>query len=89
MKKPFVAFLLSFFLPGAGLAYLGKWKWAFVNFAVVLLIGIAAVVFLSEEGFERYIRYISIGCSGGSGGLAQALAKQMNQKGYESPTSAR
>jgi hypothetical protein len=49
MKKPIVAFTLSFILPGAGLAYLGKWKWAFINLGVVLLIGIAAALLLSDE----------------------------------------
>ena len=80
MKKPIVAFTLSFFLPGAGLAYLGKWKWAFINLGVVLLVGVAAAFLLSEEFFEQYGHYIAVGCSGGSGGLAQALATQMNQK---------
>jgi hypothetical protein len=80
MKKPIVAFTLSFFLPGAGLAYLGKWKWGFINLGIVLLIGVAAAFILSDETFERYIRYIAIGCAGGSGGLAQALTTQMNQR---------
>jgi hypothetical protein len=80
MKKPIVAFTLSFFLPGAGLAYLGKWKWAFINLGVVLLVGVAAALLLSEEFFDQYCHYIAVGCSGGSGGLAQALATQMNQK---------
>lgn len=80
MKKPIVAFTLSFFFPGAGLAYLGKWKWAFINLGVVLLVGVAAAFLLSEEFFEQYGHYIAVGCSGGSGGLAQALATQMNQK---------
>ncbi len=35
IKKPEVAFILSFFLPGAGLCYLDKWVWGLVNFAVV------------------------------------------------------
>jgi hypothetical protein len=80
MKKPIVAFLLSFLLPGAGLAYLGKWKWAVINLAVVLLVGILAAFLLPEDIFDRYIRYVAIGCSGGSGGLAQQLAVQMNRE---------
>jgi hypothetical protein len=80
MKKPSVAFILSFLLPGAGLAYLGRWKWAFINLGVVLLIGVAAAFILSDEAFESYGRYIAIGCAGGSGGLAQTLAKLKNQK---------
>ncbi len=79
MKSPFLAFILSFFLPGAGLAYLRKWSWGFVNLAVVLVIGLIAASALSEEVFEKYIRYLSMACAGGSGGLAMALAQQMNQ----------
>ena len=81
MKKPIVAFTLSFLLPGAGLAYLGKWKWAFINLGIVLLVGVAATFLFSEETLHQYGPYIAIGCSGGSGGLAQALTTQMNQKG--------
>jgi hypothetical protein len=80
MKKPIVALTLSFLLPGAGLAYLGKWKWAFLNLGIVLLVGVAAAFLFSEETLHRYGHYIAIGCSGGSGGLAHALATQMNQK---------
>ena len=80
MKKPIVAFTLSFLLPGAGLAYLGRWKWAFINLGVVLLVGVAAAFLLSEETLHQYGHYIAIGCSGGSGGLAQILTTQVNQK---------
>src|SRR5947207_2475301 len=80
MKSTLLAFTLSFFVPGAGLWYLGKWAWGFVNLAVVLVIGFIAAVVLSEEAFEKSIPYLSIGCSGGSAGLAMALAQQMNQR---------
>jgi hypothetical protein len=80
MKSPFQAFTLSFFLPGAGLWYLGKWAWGFVNLAVVLVIGVIAALALGEEAFLKYILMIACGCGGGSGGLAMALAQQMNQK---------
>jgi hypothetical protein len=79
MKSPLLAFTLSFFLPGAGLWYLGKWAWGFVNLAVVLVIGVVVAFTLSEEVLEQYIRYLSIACAGGSGGLAMAIAQQMNQ----------
>jgi hypothetical protein len=81
MKKPIVAFTLSFLLPGAGLAYLGKWKWALINLGIVLLVGVAAAFLFSEQTLHQYGHYIAIGCSGGSGGLAQALTTQMNQQG--------
>ena len=80
-KKPIIAFILSFLLPGAGLVYLGKWKWGFINLGMVLLIGVAAAFLLSDETLHQYGRYIAIGCSGGSAGLAQALATQMNKRG--------
>ena len=79
MKSPLLAFTLSFFLPGAGLWYLGKWA-CFVNLAVVLIIGGLAAFGLREELFEKYIRYVAVGCAGGSGGLPLALAQQMNQR---------
>lgn len=79
-KSPLLALTLSFFLPGAGLWYLGRWGWGFVNLVVVLAIGLIAVFVLAEGVFDQSIRYIAIGCSGGSGGLAMALAQQINQK---------
>lgn len=80
MKKPIVAFLLSFLLPGAGLAYLGQWKLGFINLGIVLLIGAIAAALIPEESFDQYSRYIAIACSGGSGGFAQTIAAQLNAK---------
>jgi TM2 domain-containing membrane protein YozV len=80
VKRTSVAFLLNFLLPGAGLAYLGKWRWAIINLAVVLLVGILAAFLLPEDIFDSYIRYVALGCAGGSGALAQQLAAQMNRE---------
>ncbi|MEP7048858.1 MAG: hypothetical protein ABJB12_00830 [Pseudomonadota bacterium] len=80
MKKPFVAFLLSFLLPGAGLAYLGKWKWAVVNLLVVLAIGVLLSLVLPAQILEHYAQVIAIGCSSGSAALARTLAMQQNQR---------
>jgi hypothetical protein len=41
MKKPVIAFILSVFIPGLGLAYLGRWIWAVVNFVLFV-----AVIFI-------------------------------------------
>lgn len=80
MKSSLLAFTLSFFLPGAGLCYLGKWGWGIVNFSVVLAIGVCAVLVLPNDRFDAIIRCLGIGCSGGSAGLAMALTQQINQK---------
>ena len=80
MKKPLLAFTLSFFLPGAGLAYLGKWKWAFINLGVVLLVGVVLALVLPDEMFYKYMRYVAVGCSGGSAGYAYSLAQPLKQK---------
>src|SRR5207237_6131611 len=46
MKSPFLAFTLNFFLPGAGLWYLGRPGWGLVNLLVVLGVGVVAVLAL-------------------------------------------
>ena len=77
MKNAFLAFTLSFFLPGAGLWYLGWRGWAVVNLLAVLAIGaIASLAF--PEIFEKYTGVIAAGCGGGSGGIAQTLAQRHN-----------
>ncbi len=77
-KSHNAAFFLSFFLPGAGLWYLGKWKHGFINLGVVFALGLTLFLVLPEETFFRIRRWIAIGCGAGSAGLAQAMAKQMN-----------
>jgi hypothetical protein len=79
MKSPFVAFALSFFLPGAGLVYLGMWKWGILNLIGVLLIGVVAAFLIPDDSFDTYIRYIGYGCAGGSAGLANYYATQLNK----------
>lgn len=79
MKSPGFAFFLNFILPGAGLAYIGKWKWGLINFAVVLVVGMLVALLQTGETFETYARYIGYGLAGGSGGLAKHYAVQQNK----------
>ena len=79
-KSHNAAFILSFLLPGAGLWYLGKWKWGFLNLGILLAAGLVLSFALSDEAFFKIIRWIAIGCAGGSAGLAQAIVKQMNAR---------
>lgn len=87
MKKPFVAFLLSFFIPGAGLAYLGNWKGAFVNIGIALLIGIGCAILLPDEFLANYGRFIGFGIAGGSGAIARQKAIEFNQAAGVGPTT--
>lgn len=77
-KKPLLAFALSFCLPGAGLAYLGKWKWAFMNLGAVILVGIFLALILPDSAAEKVVRFAGIGLSAGSGALAEQIARKMN-----------
>jgi hypothetical protein len=77
-KNPTVAFTLSFFLPGAGLWYLGLGGCALLNFLGVLTVGFVAALALPEDVFERSIGSLNAACGGGSGGLAMALAMKRN-----------
>jgi hypothetical protein len=75
MKSPFLAFVLSFFVPGAGLWYLGWRGWAVVNLLAVIAVGVIAALALPEDVFDRNAGALSAALSGGSGGLAMTLAK--------------
>jgi hypothetical protein len=79
-KSHNLAFFLSFILPGAGLWYLGKLKWGFINLGIVLAIGIILSLSLPDDTFFKVIRWVAIGCAGGSAGLAQAIAQQVNAR---------
>lgn len=80
MKRPGVAFVLSFLLPGAGLWYLGKWKYGFLNLGVVLVLGLILALSLPDQVFDKWIHYVAVGFSGGSAWLAKQMADQMNSK---------
>jgi hypothetical protein len=77
-KNATLAFTLNFFLPGAGLWYLGLFGWGLLNFLAVLGIGIVAALILPDDVFDRNIRILSVMCSSGSGGLAMAITQQRN-----------
>ncbi len=74
-KKPWVAFLLSILLTGAGLAYLGKWGWAILNF--VAAVGIGVLVALT---FPDASSPVGIGILVGSAVMAKTLAEKMNKE---------
>jgi hypothetical protein len=74
-KKPWVAFLLSILLTGAGLAYLGKWGWAALNFLAAIAIGVGAALVSPDLATP-----VGIGVAVGSAVLAKNLAEKMNKE---------
>jgi hypothetical protein len=80
LKKPWLAFTLSFLLPGAGLVYLGKWKWGIINLVSVLGIGVVMTFLLPDDMFEKIINPVAAGLGVASGGLATSVAKEMNMR---------
>ena len=82
-KKPWVAFLLSILLTGAGLAYLGKWGWALLN--LLAAIGICIAAALIDPNLASPV---GIGIGVGSAVLAKNLAEKMNKEPAASSQSA-
>jgi hypothetical protein len=71
MKRPWLAFVFSLLIPGAGLAYLGKWKWALLNF-VLVQVPILLIVLKPIPSLSEHIHYILLALAAGSAGVAQS-----------------
>ena len=65
---------LSLFIPGAGLAYVGMWGWAAVNFIVALVV----MLHFGVQWGHPILVWIVAGLA--SGGLADEQAKKHNEK---------
>jgi membrane protein implicated in regulation of membrane protease activity len=83
MKKPWLAFLLSFLIVGAGFAYLGKWGLAVANFLAAIIIGVCLAVFSPNS-----LSWAAIAIPAISAVLAMNAAKAMNQKTQLQPASS-
>ncbi|HUY34771.1 MAG TPA: hypothetical protein VMV69_18645 [Pirellulales bacterium] len=82
-KQPAWAFALNFFLPGAGLVYLGRPLWGLINFVTVVTLAAAIYGALPPDVFERCAPWIGIAFQVGSGLLAQWLAHAEQGVGRE------
>jgi hypothetical protein len=80
MNSPVKAGVLNFLLPGFGFFYMGRWMWGTLNFIGVLLVGVLAVLTLSEETFDAYRKFIGLVCSCGSAALANHYAVRWNKE---------
>ena len=75
VKKPWLAFLLSFLIAGAGFAYLGKWTWAILNLSGAIAVGLVVYRFSPDS-----LSMASTVVAAASGSLAMTAAKTMNAK---------
>ncbi len=75
-KKPILAFILNILLPGAGLAYLGKWLWALYNIVGVVVVNLLASLVMPESWGVPFSVGVGIGC----GVMAQQIAIKMNKE---------
>jgi len=77
VKKPWLAFVCSLLIPGAGLAYLGRWRAGLVNLCVATAI-VAACWLIRPQSSLDYIHYVILVLAAGSAGLAHAWATRMS-----------
>lgn len=75
MKKPWLAFLINFLVAGAGFAYLGKWKWAAINFFGAIAVGLVFFHYAPDR-----INIVSAAMGALNGGLARSAAQSVNAK---------
>lgn len=73
-KNIVLATVLNAVLPGAGFAYLRRWKWAIINFVVVQTIIVGAVL-TNEPTMVEHIHWIVLVLAVGSGSLAHTAAR--------------
>jgi hypothetical protein len=75
VKKPWLAFLLNFLVAGAGFAYLGKWKWAAINFVAAFAAGIIIALYFPDAMSIAAPLVAAI-----DGSIAMSAAREMNAK---------
>ncbi len=74
-KKPWVAFLWSFLIPGAGLCYLGYWKAGLVNLVLATALAMLIVEHPGMMGVSEYEHYALLVIASASAGVAHALSE--------------
>jgi hypothetical protein len=78
MKSPARAFLLSFVIPGLGLAYLGKRRSAALNFLVAVFVPVATYLLWPDTSLD-FMHYVVLAIAAGSAGLAHAVGLSQNK----------
>ncbi len=80
MKKPWLAFLLNFFVPGAGLLYLHRWKLALANFVAAQLVLLGLCAWQPGPDWTERSHFLLLMVMAASGGWAHAVACQMRTR---------
>lgn len=73
-RKPLIAGILNFVLPGLGLLYIGHRKGAIINFAMVNVTLIVFTVFLGDPTVIEHVHWLFLGLAALSAGYAHGVA---------------
>jgi hypothetical protein len=80
MKKPWLAFLLSFLLAGAGLWYLGRLWSGVINLLLVIAIGVGCAILMPEAMLNEWGPILGMTIPAASGVFAQQQAMLHNKR---------
>lgn len=80
MKRPWLAFLLSFLLAGAGLWYLGRLWSGLINLLLAIAIGIVCAIFMPESMSNEWGPILGMTVPVISGVFAQQQAMLYNKR---------
>ena len=75
-KNTSLATILNFFIPGLGLAYLGRTSLAVGNFLAVAVVLVACFV-LNDPAITEHIHWVFMVLMVGSAGVAHGVARSM------------
>ena len=75
LRKPLIAFVLSFILPGAGLLYLKRWRGGLINLLLVHFVLFALAFGLNDSFVNEHLHYVFLILAAGSAGYAHAVAR--------------
>lgn len=78
MRKERTAFLINFFLPGGGFVYLGRYRLAFLNFALLFIVGPLAKYAMGDLWDLLGLFYV-IAVMTASGVWAQHVARDIDE----------
>ena len=73
-RRPFIAGLLNFLVPGTGLLYLGYRRAALINFGLVNLILVVLTFVWTSPAIIEHIHYVFLGLAALSAGYAHGVA---------------